>query len=499
MAANVNGQYGKIIEQARVAPAQERPILLKKLASLAAQDDPFTVANVARELAHYELCTATEFKKAVSTAASKGKRSKAPKPTDDELARLWIESHPYTAYGSGQWRRYDTGKWPDIPADKIKGEVLDILQATKEIGIKPTSALVSSVMELSRIGVVIDGQLWDSDPDILVCKNGALHIPTKELRIHRPEYYMTSGVPFDYDPMADCPVFRQALETTVPEAAPFIQEYAGYCLTTETKHELALWMYGPRGSGKSTIIEGIRSALGDQRCGLLSLSDIERSRFALTTLPGKTLMIGTEQPGMFVSMSGLLNQLISGEPVTIERKFEHPISFTPRAKLLWAMNELPRIADSGDGIFRRVKVVRFPGLSDEQRDPDVKEHIKQEGSGILNWAVEGLTRLRDRGRFEFPEQVVSATEDFKAGNDIELNFMSECCTYDLTNESLRVQSSELYNAYSAWCKTNGHKAKSSTKVSDDWKRLGLVKYAREGKNFWHFCSINTVDLRDVNF
>lgn len=490
MSDGVNGQYGKIIEQARKATVEERPILLKKLAALAAQDDPFTVANVAKEIAHYELCTATEFKKAVSTAASKGKRRKVPKPTDDELAKLWCESHPNTAYGAGQWRRYDAGKWPATPADKIKTEVRDVLEATKEIGIRPTSGLLSSVMEFSRLASFIDDCLWDSDPDILVCKNGSLHIPTRELREHNPDDHITSGVPFDYDPDAKCEMFKWALETTVPEAANFIQEYAGYCLTTDTRYELALWMYGPRGSGKSTIIEGIRSALGDQRCGLLSLSDVERSRFALTTLPGKTLMISTEQPGMFVSMSGLLNQLISGEPVTIERKFEHPVSFVPRAKLLWAMNELPRIADAGDGIFRRVKVIRFPAMDDERRDPSVKETIKTEGSGILNWAIDGLLRLRERGRFEFPPEVINATNDFQAGNDIEANFLNDGCTLDLTNESLKTQSSELYTAYAAWCKANGHKAKSSTKIAEDWRRLGLVKYSADGKNYWRFVSVN---------
>lgn len=490
MSEGVNGQYGKIIAQAREASQQERPILLKKLAALAAQDDPFTVANIAKEVSHYQLATATEFKEAVKKAASKGKRSKAPKPTDDELARLWVESHPYTAYGAGQWRRYDAGKWPAISADKVRSEIRDILEATKEIGIRPTSGLLSSVAEFARLESLIGDDKWDADPDILCCSNGTLHIPTKELRPHCPDFHLTSGVPFNYDPEATAPVFKYALDSTVPESAEFIQEYAGYCLTTDTRFELALWMYGPRGSGKSTIIEGIRSALGDQRCGLLSLSDIERSRFALTTLPGKTLMISTEQPGMFVSMSGLLNQLISGEAITVERKYEHPISITPSAKLLWAMNELPRIADAGDGIFRRVKVIKFPALADSDRDPSIKESVKLEGSGILNWAIEGLIRLRARGRFEFPKEVISATEDFKLGNDIEGNFLQDACKYDLSNDSLRTQSSELYAAYSAWAKANGHKAKSSTKVAEDWKRLGLVKYAADGKNFWRFVSVN---------
>ena len=99
MADSVNGQFGKIISQARKATPQERPVLLKRLADLASSEDPFMIAAIAKEVAHYELSTATEFKKAVSAAASHGKRSKVPKPTDDELARLWVEAFAVPPYG----------------------------------------------------------------------------------------------------------------------------------------------------------------------------------------------------------------------------------------------------------------------------------------------------------------------------------------------------------------------------------------------------------------
>lgn len=487
---SVNGQFGKLIDQARSASEFERPVILKKLASEAAQSDPFTIGAIAKDVAHYGLSTATDFKEAVKKAASKGKRSKAPKPTDDELARLWTEAHPDTAYGAGVWRRYAAGRWPEMSLDIVRSEIRDILEATKEIGIRPTSGLLSSVLELARLDSLVCDDKWDSDHNIIVCKNGTLDISTNALRQHAPEDYATSGVPYDYDPSATCPTFQYVLDSTIPESQEFIQEYAGYCLTTDTQFETALWLYGPRGSGKSTVIEGIRAALGDQRCGLLSLYDIERSRFALTNLPGKTLVISTEQPSMFMSTTNILNALISGEPITVEKKYMNAVSFTPRAKLLWAMNDLPRVADAGDGIFRRVKVVRFPKLEDEDRDPAIKEAIKSEGAGILNWALTGLRRLRERGNFEFPESVTSATNDFQISNDVEANFLSDACTVDLTNEEEKTQSSELYGAYSAWCKSNGHKAKSSTKIAEDWKRLGLVKYAREGKMYWRFVKVN---------
>jgi len=76
------------------------------------------------------------------------------------------------------------------------------------------------------------------------------------------------------------------------------------------------------------------------------------------------------------------------------------------------MNELPRIAETSSGLFRRVKVVKFPELLASQRDPDLKEAIATEGAGILNWALDGLARLNDRKRFDIPHCVQDATADF---------------------------------------------------------------------------------------
>ena len=54
-----------------------------------------------------------------------------------------------------------------------------------------------------------------------------------DFREHRPEDYATSALPYDYDPEADCEVFRAVLGKVAPDAVEFLQEFAGYCLTPE--------------------------------------------------------------------------------------------------------------------------------------------------------------------------------------------------------------------------------------------------------------------------
>ena len=253
----------------------------------------------------------------------------------------------------------------------------------------------------------------------------------------------------------------------------FLQEFAGYCLTTDTQHELALWLVGKYGSGKSTLIEGIQTMLG-KRVVTLGLANIEQSRFSLGNLAGKTLAVATEQPAIYMQATHILNAIISGEILEVERKFRDPVNMRPYAKVIWAMNDMPRVPDAANGLFRRVKVIKFPPIPEKDRDPRIKEAIKTEGAGILNWALEGLRRLRARGCFEIPECVKSATADFQRHNDIPALFAEECC---LIGPDYKTQANTLYQTYKKWCEDSGHKPMSSTSLASEWERLGFEKYA----------------------
>jgi putative DNA primase/helicase len=155
------------------------------------------------------------------------------------------------------------------------------------------------------------------------------------------------------------------------------------------------------------------------------------------------------------------------------------------------MNELPRVGEANSGLFRRVKVVAFPPLAEDRRDPRIKDAIRNEGAGILNWALDGLDRLKRRGRFEIPASVADATTDFKATNDIPEMFIDEMC---VQGPGYRTQAKALYDAYKLWCVDNGHKPQSSTSLAEDWKRLGLDRCDVNGRRFWR--GVGLTDQRE---
>jgi P4 family phage/plasmid primase-like protien len=425
---------------------------------------------------------------------SQGNDEEEGKPTDDELRDRFIERHPDYCFGLGGWRRYEGGIWTLANEHKVKDQVVRILEAAKEEKVKPNKALMASVTELAKVRLAVDDDLWDANTNILVCANGTLNLETRECMPHAPEHFATAAVPYAYDEEAQSDVWEQRVmgeliaQNLGAEATEFFREFAGYCLTTDTSHEVALWLTGRHGGGRSTILAGLEAMLGP-RAGVLSLSDIERSSFALTNLPGKTLVTATEQPGTFLRGGGVLNAIISGEPIQVDVKFKDPIRLVPRCKVAWAMNETPRVGNMDDGIFRRVKLLEIPEIPPEERDPQVKEQVKNSGAAILNWALQGLDNLRERGHFKIPKSIQESTNEWHETNDIVKAFVDEECK---TGPDFWESGGKLYREYSLWAKEHGHIPLGSTTIGKEWRRLGFKKVRVAKGARWHGVKLDSM-------
>lgn len=232
------------------------------------------------------------------------------------------------------------------------------------------------------------------------------------------------------------------------------------------------------GCGKSTFIAGLQAALGDRWCKL-GLRDIDRSQFALVNLPGKTMAIATEQPGDYIRCLDLLDAIISGEPVDIEGKYRNVVTVQPTAKLLWAMDKLPRIPHAGSGVFRRVYVVPWGrSIAEGEVRPALKENIKKQGPRVLNWLLDGRDELYEQGSFSIPRRVRQATQEFREVNDVVGAFAEECLQFGSDYEEL---SADLFGRYCKWCDRGKHKPMSITAISHEWTRLGLTNRDDNGK------------------
>lgn len=328
--------------------------------------------------------------------AGKSPRSRPHTFVRDTLLR----QNRQTVFTSGQWFRFDGRLWQGIPEYLIHQEAQAIIDNDKKLAITASAPTLNSIVELVRVACSKPDGVMDSDVDLITFNDCTLEISTRQRKVHDWKHYLTSGFPFDYNPQVRSDVWNLYLDEVVPsDCISFLQEFAGYSLTTDTLKETAVWLHGPSGCGKSTFLEGLRAAFGN-RVTTFSIANLE-ARFGLSHLSGKTLAIAAEQPAS-VRQVQVLNQLISGEGVVVDRKYRDPFELFCRAKFLWAMNELPDIPSSGVGLTRRVVVIRFPPIDESKRDENIKRQVKLSGQAIFNWALDGLERLQARGHFVRP-------------------------------------------------------------------------------------------------
>jgi putative DNA primase/helicase len=374
----------------------------------------------------------------------------------------------------------------DSPIDELEIEhaVAEQMEAAAAAGVlKPTYAMQRSVTNAMKSRVYEREDVWNKTPNILVFRNTALDTSTMGAVRHDPEHKATVALPYDYERGEKAHAWEKVLHDVLSEdERKYFQEFAGYCLTTGVQHQMALWLYGPPGSAKSTLIAGLEAMLGDL-AGALSLTQLQ-SRFGLAATVGKTLLTCTEVPKQHMKATDVLNALITGDTIQVEQKYKDAVTYRNTAKLVWAMNTLPGNYEGMSGLFRRVKVFHLESIPADERDPRIIEDVRKEGAGIINWALDGLARLNGLEAFDYPESVLKATERYRADNDIFAQFADE--GLDMTGEhSDKVKAGTLTTAFNNWAKAHGYAARSDAALKPEWERLGMRRGNRTGRGYFY--------------
>jgi putative DNA primase/helicase len=79
--------------------------------------------------------------------------------------------------------------------------------------------------------------------------------------------------------------------------------------------------------------------------------------------------------------------------------------------------------------------------------------------GILNWAIEGLRRLRARGHFVLPPSSLDVLARIAKKAAPMLNFVEDECEL---GPDYSVKRDELFDQYRAWCERSGHRPMSKS-------------------------------------
>src|SRR5579859_3660733 len=279
---------------------------------------------------------------------------------DQRAYQRFREQYRDTVFTLGSFWRFRDGAWRALPLPVLRTELCLIYA---DFDVQLPSRQLARLLDQFALRLAQPASAWNLDPALLPCRNGLLHLETRQIAPHPASVYQARTVAAAYDPSATAPVWDSFLAGTVPAAAAFLQEFAGLALTFDPRYEVAVWLNGPPGSGKSTFLAGLQAMLGE-RAGQLDLLTLARRRLAPAQLFGRSLLLSAEQPPADLEHDNLLNALISGEPLLSQphagSPSREPDFLALQAKWIWAMVSLPRFNRSTSGLYRRVRLVPFP-------------------------------------------------------------------------------------------------------------------------------------------
>lgn len=318
--------------------------------------------------------------------------------------------------------------------------------------------------------------------------NGTFEISQDEqtLRTPRRENFLKYQLSFEYDPAAECPIFRKYLNRVMPDeyCQKVLAEYLGYIFVNDLKLEKALILYGTGANGKSVFFEIVNAMLGRDNVCSYSLQNITKyDNYQRAELSNKLLNYASEINGKLETST--FKQLVSGEPVEARQIYGKPFTMYNYAKLMFNCNELPKEVEQTDAFFRRFLIVPFnQTIPEDEQDPELaKKIIASELSGVFNWLLDGLRRVLSQKKFTSSQMVCEQIEAYRRESDSVAMFIDEE-GYSEAIESY-VYLKALYADYRAFCSDNGYRSCSSKTFSERLKTLGFdYKKTNQGIVFY---------------
>ena len=405
-------------------------------------------------------------------------------------------------YWRGSYYIYHGGKYIELERESIEMCITNFMDRDEDFRHNYTRSLMSSVEMLYRsrkkisdtqeVNTFISGPSGDM---YLSLQNGILdlnaYLEDKVCILpHTPKFFTFCSHPFDFNPKSKCDLFHKYLDSSLPDqqAQAFLQEWAGYNLTHDTRLETMVILQGAGKNGKSVYATVLKTLIGDGNYAAVAPEDLGKDSKLLILLGKKSNICDDTNENVKINF-GTLKLTVSGSDVTVERKYKPAITFSPTAKHTMIGNQYMTISDRSDGTIRRIIPVHF-GIQIADKDKDLRLGRKKfwidsrEIEGVLIWALEGLKRLR-KNNSEWT--VVDASEKIKAEikeeSQPEIGFFKQCL--EITGVPTdRIGNKRLHDIYSNWMGKSKAQLKPQTLVKallNYSEKISLSKNATSSK------------------
>lgn len=422
------------------------------------------------------------------------------------LASYYLKRYNlFTLSDTGEILVYQKGAYVPRGEEIISKSIQEILQDFCKIH------LVGEIMGHIKRSTLVPRELLKEPLDKLCLQNGILDVKTLKITDHTPDIFFFNKIPVPYVSTADCPLIKKFLNEIVgTEGVSLLQEFTGYCLYKEHFIHKAFMLVGGGANGKSTFLRLLKAFLGHENVTSVPLQNLENNRFSLSSLFGKLANIFADLSSKGLSGTSIFKMLVGQDLIPAEKKFRDQFFFENYAKMIFSANQIPKSPEDTDAFFRRWIIILFPNQFLKNADKNLFKKIStpEELSGFLNFAIEGLKRLLEKGDFTVNKSIETTREQYIRMSDSVGAFIMDLV--QISPDSY-IPKKELYTSYCDYCRSMSYPIVSDNLFYkdlqkairvEDYRPLMEINGTRERVQCWKGIKIilkreNCPDMIDI--
>jgi P4 family phage/plasmid primase-like protien len=444
-------------------------------------------------------------------AETTGKRRRPPKEpveippdalqSDDHstLAAELVKEIDGSVFADERFFRYSpaAGIWTEVP-DREVGRIVQswarrpFLSGDKVKELRVDDSDVNGTLNCTRRLLNQPG-FFDDAANGITFANGFLQLDGGKARLvpHTLEQKSRHAHAFPFDPAARAPELEQFFELMMSDDAEeeaaakiaLLQEFAGACLFgLAPSYQKCLVIHAKGGQGKSQLLELFRAVFpSESSCASLP-PHMWGEKFGIEALAGRLANLCDEIPESEIVAGSTFKGVVTGDPVSAERKYQPRFEFRPRAGHVFSCNALPSTADLSDGFFDRFLLLslrkRIRGAPGAREDA-ARHVVASCRPGLVAWAVAGAERLAASRRYTIPASSGELLTSWRRDCDSVSIFIDERTSpSDPTRPVCKGNghpSAGLYAIYRAWALENGFHPVTSKKFAQRVENVGVAK------------------------
>ena len=237
------------------------------------------------------------------------------------------------------------------------------------------------------------------------------------------------------------------------------QEWLGYCHTPDTAMQKFMMLIGPSRSGKGTLLRMLEHMTGPEQYVGVNWDNL-CTKFGREPMMGKSIaLLGDARTPNRQQRPAILETLLritGGDTVSVDQKHITEIgNVRINTRISIAVNELPAFIDNAAALANRMLILDLHNSYAGREDYTIEGKLKAEivSGGLSNWAIEGLKRLRENGRFTQPESASATQSSFRELTSPITTFVEECCELKMDSE---VKKNTLFKIWTGWCREHNY-------------------------------------------